>query len=87
MLTYQSDTYFKTQFGALEHVFNFINREEKYSIQFPSNLWTESVNYGTSVNYHLPLIVLKTGNLAKKMLHISLYRMDSGSYELTYYRS
>jgi hypothetical protein len=31
------------------------------------------------------LIVKQTGNLAKKYLHISLYRMESGNYELNHY--
>jgi hypothetical protein len=85
MRTYQSDTYFNTQSEALNHVFASI--PSKYQIQFPENIWTEHVSYGTTVRYSLPLIVSKTGNPAKKWLHISLYRMDSGKYELTYYKS
>ena len=87
MRTYQSDTYFKTQSEALNHVFDMVKTGGKYTIEFPENIWTEHVNYGTSVHYHLPLIVSKTGNPAKKWLHITLYRMDSGNYELTYYQS
>jgi hypothetical protein len=80
-----SDTYFKTQSEALQRAFDSI--DPRYQIKFPDNIWTEHVAYGRSVNYHLPLIVTATGNPAKKWLHISLYRMDSGNYELTYYKS
>ena len=85
MRTYGSNTYFETQSEALEYAFNQL--PEKYQIKFPDHIWTEHVKYGTTVHYHLPLIVTKTGNLAKKWLHITLYRMDSGKYELTYYKS
>ena len=83
MRTYKSDTYFETQSEALNYACDQIN--PKYIIQFPENIWTEHVSYGNTVRYNLPLKVAKTGNPAKKWLHISLYRMDSGRYELTHY--
>jgi hypothetical protein len=77
------DTYFDTQSEALEFAYSTVDK--LYDIQFPDNIWTEHVNYGDTVHYTLQLVVNKTGNLAKKCLHISLYRMDSGRYELTNY--
>lgn len=79
----QEPTYFETQQAALHHVYTSVGN--RYAIQFPDNIWTEHVSYGTTVKYDLPLIVTKTGNPARKWLHISLYRMDSGRYELTFY--
>jgi hypothetical protein len=84
MRVYGSETYFKTQHEALQQAFDSI--DSRYQIQFPDNLWTEHVPYSGTVHYHLPLIVTATGNPAKKWLHIALYRMESGNYELTYYK-
>jgi hypothetical protein len=79
-----SDTYFSTQAGALIHVNEKVNRKG-YEIVYPDNLWTEHVAYGKTVKYTFSLKWIKTGNMVKRHLHVSLYRMDSGSYELTYY--
>jgi hypothetical protein len=87
MRTFGSNTYFNTQSAALQFVYDTINMENHYEIEFPERIWTEHVHYGTSVSYHLPFKVKRTGNFAKKYLHITLYRMDSGKYELTYYKS
>jgi hypothetical protein len=78
-----SDTYHETQSVALQYAFNTIG--SRYTLQLPDRIWTEHVQYGSTVQYHLPLTVTKTGNPAKRWLHISLYRMDSGRYELTHY--
>jgi hypothetical protein len=86
MRIYNTDTYFETQSEALQCVFNSIENT-KYEVKLPESIWTEHVAYGSTTRYSLPLIVTKTGNPAKKWLHISLYRMDSGKYELTYYKS
>jgi hypothetical protein len=87
MRTHETDTYFNTQATALQTVYDKIEKENRYEIAFPDNIWTEHVAYGTTVRYNLPLIVKSTGNPAKKWLHISLYRMDNGTYELTHYKS
>ena len=87
MRTYGSDTYFNTQSAALQFVYDTIDMENHYEIVYPENIWTEHVAYGSVVTYNLPLKVKRTGNPAKKYLHITLYRMDSGRYELTYYKS
>ena len=87
MRTYSSETYFNKQSEALQFVYDAIELQNRYNIVFPDSIWTEHVNYGTAVKYHLPLQVKSTGNPAKKYLHIILYRMDSGKYELTYHTS
>jgi len=79
-----SSTYFDTQAAALYFVFSNI-KDRGYEIIEPDRLWSEHVGYGQTVKYHFELTVSKTGNPARKWLHISLYRMDSGTYELTFY--
>ena len=87
MGTHGSDIYFNTQAAALQTVHDEIEARGQYDIIYPESIWTEHAAYGTYVKYHLPLKVKSTGNLAKKYLHIVLYRLDSGRYELTYYKS
>jgi hypothetical protein len=87
MRTYGSDVYFDTQSEALQFVYDTIKSQNRYEIVYPDSIWTEHVAYGTTVKYHLPLKVKSTGNFAKKTLHVVLYRMDSGKYELTFYKS
>jgi hypothetical protein len=84
MRTHKLDTYYQTQASALDAVETLAN-DMGYELKKPDYLWSEHVNYGHTVKYSFPLIVKKTGNYARKQLHIALYRMDSGSYELTYY--
>ncbi len=79
----QSDTYFETQQAALHHA-DLMATSKGYSPQYPDHIWTEHVSYGTTVKYHIPMLT-RGGFSAKKYLHISLYRMDSGRYELTTY--
>jgi hypothetical protein len=81
MRSYQSDTYFETQQAALHHS-DKMATSRGYIPQYPDYLWTEHVAYGTNVKYCIPMLTSK-GNPARKCLHISLYRMDSGRYELT----
>ena len=76
-----NDTYFETQQAALDHS-DKMATSKGYIPQYPDSLWTEHVAYGTNVKYCIPLLTSK-GNPARKHLHISLYRMDSGRYELT----
>ena len=82
-----NSTYFSTQNQALESVYKSIEDENHYEIIFPDRIWTEHVAYGTQVFYNLELMVKRTGNRAKKYLHIILYRMDSGNYELNFYKA
>ncbi len=84
MRTYGSDTYFGTQAAALIYA-EQETRDRGYNIQYADYLWTEHVNYGTSVKYQFPLYNFKRNCRSRKWVHINLYRMDSGNYELTYY--
>ena len=84
MRTHASTTYFETQSSALNEAFQHV-QSRGYLVNEPDNLWTEHVSYGTTVHYNLPLIVERTGNPARKWLHVNLHRMDSGRYELNYY--
>jgi hypothetical protein len=45
---------------------------------------TGGVPYGTTREAHLPIEFLKS-KATKKHFHVSIYRMDSGRYELTCY--
>jgi hypothetical protein len=81
MQKHQTDTYFETQQAALHH--SHLNAVANgYVPQYPDHIWTEHVSYGTTVKYAIPMLTSK-GNPARKYMHISLYRMDSGRYELT----
>jgi hypothetical protein len=86
MRVHGSSTYFETQAAALDFTFTNV-KDRGYTVNEPQSIWTEHVAYGTTVHYNLPLIVTRTGNPAHKWLHIALYRMDSGRYELTFYLS
>lgn len=86
MRSHESSTYFATQAAALDFAFTSVN-DRGYTVDEPQSIWTEHVAYGTTVHYNLPLIVMRTGNPARKWLHIALYRIDSGRYELTFYSS
>lgn len=76
-----NNTYFETQQAALNYS-DEMAKSKGYSPQYPDHLWTEHVAYGTNTKYCIPMLTSK-GNIAIKHLHISLYRMSSGRYELT----
>ena len=82
-----SETYFETQSAALDYVLESIIKENRYDILYPNYFWVDHVAYGQTKTYQLELIVKKTGHNARKCLNIILYRMDSGKYELTFYKS
>jgi ureidoglycolate hydrolase len=77
-----NDTYFDLQRQALDKAYEYAEGKG-YEVIEPENFWVEHINYGTTGKYHLEL--RKDGKVQKKMLHISLYRMDNGKYELTQY--
>ena len=53
-----STTYFATQAAALMHA-EEETRKAGYDIIYADRLWTEHVNYGTSVKYDFPLTVTR----------------------------
>ena len=81
-----SQTYFETQAAALDYVLESIIEENRYDVLYPNCFWVDHVAYGETQRYQLDLLVKKTGHNARKSLHIILYRMNSGKYELTFYK-
>ena len=77
----QQETYFETQAGALESAEEYATNKG-YTVNWGS-INPEHVAYGQTVSYSVEL--MKDGMPARKMLQISLYRMESGRYELTNY--
>lgn len=65
----------KAQFGEFERE----NPEAEIAMAFNGG-----VSYGQTVSKSFELVSLK-GKKTKKWAHISLYRMESGRYELTNY--
>ena len=77
----QQETYFETQAGALQSAEEYATHKG-YTVNWES-INPEHVAYGQTVKYSVEL--MKDGMPARKMLQISLYRMESGKYELTNY--
>jgi hypothetical protein len=77
----QQETYFETQTGALQSAEEYATHKG-YTVNWES-INPEHVAYGQTVKYSVEL--MKDGIPARKMLQISLYRMESGKYELTNY--
>lgn len=78
--------YHATQAAALMEAEQYA-KKKGYSVIYEDRLWTEHVGYGHTVKYSFPLTVDRTGNEAKFWLHIQLYRMGNGGYELNCYLS
>jgi hypothetical protein len=76
--------YFKTQSEALQHAENQATLRG-YEVQYPTSFFGLCIYAEQYGNYSFELKVSETGNIAKKMLHITLYRMPSGNYELVNY--
>lgn len=87
MNTY-NDTYFKTLSAALEAAEKVAKAKDLFtcadSVWF--NFGSDGISYGVTKKASIELMDYK-GNISKKCLQISLYRMDSGTYELTAYVS
>jgi hypothetical protein len=90
-----SDTYFETLSSALDHVRDEVGKMgytlDEDDVMF--KLGTGGVSYGETKSATIPLlkdgqpIVGKRGKDLNRGVHISLYRMPSGKYELTWYKS
>lgn len=82
-----SDTYFPTLGAAL---FSFVEQTKAKRAEFSDESAVFSscdgmgVPYGQTVSKSFELASLK-GKATKKFAHFSLYRMESGNYELTNY--
>lgn len=89
------DTYFETLSGALDQVRKQVESlgysldEEELQFQFG----TGGISYGQTKSAVIPLlkdgqeIVGKSGKSLNRGISISIYRMDSGRYELTAYKT
>ena len=90
-----SDTYFETLSETLEAVQRYAESmgytldEEEIMLQFGSG----GISYGQTKSVNLTLlkdgqpILDKRGKPMNRYLHVSIYRMDSGKYELTMYKT
>jgi hypothetical protein len=78
----QKQIYFESQAQALDYAFDDVGR--KFEIVFPDYIWAEHISYGKYKKYTFDLLT-KNGNMSRKMLVIMIYRLESGTYELTYY--
>jgi hypothetical protein len=76
-----NDTYFNLMSEAIDHARqDAVNR----GFEVVDNMFAfEPVSYGQTKKTSLNL--LNNGKEQKRMLHISLFRMESGRYELTHY--
>ena len=79
----ESLIYFDTQAEALRSLEAGVH-SRRFAIVYPDNLWAEHVAYGTTREYHFDLLN-HAGGRSRKNLHVQLYRMDSGRYELNWY--
>lgn len=80
-----SEIYHSTLSAALEQATRYAT-SKGYEVSEDSmfrTFGTGGVAYGDTKRGSVEL--LKEGKEQKKMLHISIYRMDSGTYELTDY--
>ena len=91
----ENDTYFETLSGALEYT-RWIAERMGYTLDEQAmhfQFGTGGVSYGQTKRATIPLlkdgepILGKSGKPLNRGLVIVIYRMDSGRYELTYYKS
>jgi hypothetical protein len=77
-------TYFDTQAQALDYAYEDA-RKRGYEVVMPNNpvSFFGHIEYIHTKRYTFDLT--KDGKEQKKCLHVILYRMDSGWYELTHY--
>lgn len=95
LISENSDTYFETLSSALDFV-----RTEVIKMGYTLNeddIWinfgTGGVSYGETKSANIGLlkdgepIISKSGKPLNRAIRIVIYRMDSGRYELTYYKT
>jgi hypothetical protein len=79
----ESLIYFDTQAEALRCM-EESEHSRRFAIVYSDNFWAEHVAYGTTREYHFDLLN-HLGGRSSKNLHVQLYCMDSGQYELNWY--
>ena len=94
-LSQNNDTYFETLGETLDAVQKYAESmgytldEEEIMLQFGSG----GISYGQTKSVNLTLLkdgqpmLDKRGKPMNRYLHVSIYRMDSGKYELTMYKT
>jgi len=95
LLKENSDTYFETLSATLDYVRQLANQygyeldEDDVHFQFG----TGGISYGQAKSANIQLlkngepIVGKSGKPLNRAIRVSIYRMDSGRYELTAYKT
>ena len=95
VLTENSDTYFETLSAVLDYVrqlaakYGYTLDDDAVFTQFG----TGGISYGQTKSANIPLlkdgqpILSKSGKPLNRALRVSIYRMDSGKYELTAYKT
>ena len=78
-----TQVYFNHMSEAIDEAYR-ATREKGFEPVENMFLW-ERVQYGKTVSTSIDLI--KDGKMHKKCLHVQLYRMESGRYELNHYIS
>jgi hypothetical protein len=87
----KNDTYFKTASEAAEYAKKQV---EKKGFQVDEDDWQSQIGFGGKYSRMRPSVgkthsfsigLIKNGKPQRKALHISLYGMNSGQYELTHY--
>jgi hypothetical protein len=90
-----SDNYFETLYQTLNHVREIADNlgyeldENEVNFHFGSS----GIGYETTKSANISLlkngepILDKRGNLANRYIHVSIYRMPSGRYELNAYKT
>ena len=81
---YNYEVYHETLAGAFETITDFL-AEKGYEVSDDQlfQFGTGGISYGTTKRYSFELT--REGEPAKNLLHVQIYRMDSGMYELNMY--
>lgn len=95
LLKENSDTYFETLSSALDHVRQMAQQMgyEADDNAIWDNFGTGGISYGQTKTGTIPLlkdgqpIIGKDGKELNRAISVSIYRMDSGKYELTAYKT
>lgn len=76
--------YFKTQSAALEYAEQDAAKRG-FNVIYPNSFFGINLYAEQYAKYSFELQYSNQDKTTKKMLHVCLYRMPSGNYELTHY--
>ena len=80
----QNDIYHETLGSAFEAVREYLKNERAISTEFDNYLHTGGISRNQTWQGHFKLDSLQ-GHETRSYLHISIYRFETGRYELTRY--